>query len=90
MFGNYGSNNDRGILGQSDLGKKYENKPTNLPGSEKLPGCKFELISQYLLGDEIFPFWILRPYSGVSLTEEQKIYNYRQSAVRRVIENADF
>ena len=90
MLGNYSSNNDSEILGQSDLGKKYENKPTNLPGPGNLPGRKFELISQHLLGDEIFPFWILRPYSGVSLTEEQKIYNHRQSAVRRVIENANF
>ena len=42
-----------------------------------------------MVGDEIFPLktWLLRPYPGV-LTEFQRVFNYRQSRARRVIENA--
>ena len=50
-----------------------------------------ELESPYfLLGNEIFPLSnrLMRPYSGKSLTSEtRKIFNYRLSLVRRVIEN---
>ena len=45
----------------------------------------------FLVGDEIFPLkkWLMRPYPGTDLAcEENKIYNYRHSMVRRVIENA--
>ena len=38
----------------------------------------------------MFPLkdWIRCPYPGKSITEEQKMYNYRLSRDRRVIENA--
>ena len=42
------------------------------------------------LGDEIFPLtnWLMRPFSGKSLiNEKRKIFNYRLSRVRRIIEN---
>ena len=41
-----------------------------------------------MVGDEIFPLktWLMRPYPG-QLTEEQRVFNYRLSRARRVIEN---
>ena len=46
-----------------------------------------------MVGDEIFPLkpWLMRPYPGTGtgkMSESQKVYNYRQSRARRVIENA--
>ena len=43
-----------------------------------------------MLGDEIFPLkkWLMRPFPGRNATEEEKIYNYRHSRARRVIENS--
>ena len=44
----------------------------------------------FLVGDEAFPlqFWLLRPYPGQGILEEQRIFNYRLSSARRVIEDA--
>ena len=41
------------------------------------------------MGDEAFPLqsWLLRPYPGQGILEEQRISNYRLSSARRVIEN---
>lgn len=89
--GQFGSNNDSGVLASSSMGVAFEN------GSLKVPDCA-EInedtgkVPYYLVGDEIFPLktWLMRPYPGTALVndEEKKIYNYRQSRARRVIENA--
>ena len=87
--GGYGSNNDSGILVNSIMGKRFERGTLDLPVAKDLPGCSFTPLPYYLLGDEIFPLkpWLIRPFPGRNMTEEQRIYNYRQSRARRVIEN---
>ena len=50
-----------------------------------------ESLPFYLLGNEIFPLkpWLMRPYPGPMMVYETvKIFNYRHSRERRVIENA--
>ena len=44
----------------------------------------------YVVGDDIFPLkpWLLKPYPGKNISEEQAIFNYRLSRARRTIENA--
>lgn len=45
----------------------------------------------FLVGDEIFSLkpWLMRPISGNKLVDERsKVFNYRHSRARRVIENA--
>lgn len=43
----------------------------------------------WVMGDETFPLklWLLRPYPGKNLTEEQYVYIYRHARARRVTEN---
>eukprot|EP00795_Rhopilema_esculentum_P005709 gene5709-10959_t len=89
-LGQYGSNNDSGVLANSQMGRMFEDDALNVPGERKLCGDDQKSLPYFLLGDEIFPLktWLLRPYPGQNANEEQKVYNYRHSRARRVIENA--
>ncbi|XP_066910825.1 putative nuclease HARBI1 [Clytia hemisphaerica] len=88
--GSYGSNNDSGVLANSEMGMRFEEKDFDLPKDEKLSGCNFGPLPYFLVGDEIFPlkYWLMRPFPGRFLLEEERIYNYRHSRARRTIENA--
>ena len=82
--GQYGSNNDRGVLAQSKISSGFENNTLNLPESKVLPGKKVD-IPYFLVGDEIFPLkpWLLCPHPGMLLQLLEMIYNYRHSRIRR-------
>jgi len=61
----------------------------DIPPSKNLPNTN--IATHYaFVGDEAFPLklYMLRPYSRDNLTDAQRIFNYRLSRARRVIENA--
>ena len=88
-LGGYGSNDDCGILLNSEMGRRLEEKRINLPIAEDLDGCNYKSLPYYLICDKIFPLklWLMRPSPGGNMTEEKQIYSYRQSRGRRIIEN---
>jgi hypothetical protein len=51
---------------------------------------KIALDGGFIVGDDAFPLkhYLLKPFSGSNLTFGQKIYNYRTSRARRIVENA--
>ena len=67
-FGSYGSNNDC---------EELEANTFNIPEDEPLDGCNFTPLPYFLLGDDIFPLkkWLIKPYLGRNLSEEQNIYH---------------
>ena len=77
----YGSNNDSGILANSEMGKLFEEDQLNVPPDCKLSKDDEHSLPYFLLGDEIFPLkkWLMRPYPGKNASEEERIYNYRHS-----------
>ncbi|XP_051170914.1 uncharacterized protein LOC127287835 [Leptopilina boulardi] len=88
--GEMGSNNDAGIFNESPIGQCMKQQQLHLPkGVAKLPGSE-ETTSAMFLGDEIFPISknFIVPYGGINLDEASRIFNYRLSRARRVIENA--
>lgn len=87
--GQYGSNNDSGVLLKSKINEGFETNSIQLPEPETCEGCDFDPLPYYLVGDEIFPLktWLMRPFPG-KLEEQQRVFNYRLSRARRVIENA--
>ena len=63
----------------------------SLPVAECLENSlTFGKVPYFLVGDKAFPLqsWLLRPYPGQRIPEEQCIFNYKLSRACRVIENA--
>ena len=89
-LGQYGSNNDSGILANSEMGQMLDNDLLNVPEDSKLTDNHEETLPYFLLGDEIFPLkkWLMRLFPGKNATEEERIHSYRHSRARRCIENA--
>lgn len=90
-IGSYGRNSDGGIFAKSAIGKKLDSKMFNVP--EPTPLVENGKPEPYVVvGDEAFPLknYLLRPYSRHYLgdNEPNKIFNYRLSRARRVVENA--
>ena len=87
--GEDGSNNDSRVLKNSRMGRKFGANKMNIPSPAKISKSDDLELPYFLLGDEILPLsnWLMRPYSGKALTSEtRKIFNYRLSRARRVIE----
>ena len=78
------------MLSNSLMGEGLETNTFNIPEGEPLDGCKFTPLPYFLLRDNIFSLkkWLIKHYPGRNLSEGQKIYNYRVSRARPVIENA--
>lgn len=89
-IGAYGRNSAGGIFASSKLGKAIENNMLNIPNDKPLPETD-KVMPHVLVGDEAFPLskHLLRPYPrSQSPSDAQKIFNYRLSRARRVVENA--
>ena len=89
--GSYGKNHDAGVFTQSRFGKALLNGKLNLPPNETLTDASdLGQLPHVFIGDEAFPLLpnMMRPYGGRGITEEQRIFNYRLSRARRIVENA--
>lgn len=84
-----GSGSDGGVFHQTELRECLEEGTLGLPPPSPLPGGD-RSVGYYLVGDEAFPLkpWLMKPVPNRCLTREQRIYNYRLSRTRRVVENA--
>lgn len=88
--GSYGKNSDGGIFANCSFGKAWlNNYNLDLPESEPLPFTNIN-VPLVLVADEAFPLRnnILRPFPGRNLSVRERIFNYRLSRARRVVENA--
>lgn len=87
--GSYGKDSDGGILAKSTLGRGLERGTLSIPGQTALPNTSVEL-PYVIVGDEAFPLksYLMRPYPGQNLDNSKRIFNYRLSRIRRVVENA--
>lgn len=90
-IGAYGRNSDSGILSGSKLGQLLQNNSLGIPPNKCLSGTP-EKMPHVFVGDEAFPLTnhMMRPYPGSQVTgdEEKKIFNYRLSRARRIVESS--
>lgn len=87
-IGAYGSESDGGIFRNSVFGNMLEENLLNVPPPRRLPNS--DIVQPFVIvADEAFPLksFIMRPYPGRQLTFAERIFNYRLSRARRVIEN---
>ena len=89
--GGVGSSSDAHIYNASDLKKCIEKETIGLPPPEPLPGDPSERPTPYfLIGDDAFALssFMMKPYSKPHMLIEERVFNYRLSRARRVVENA--
>ena len=88
-IGAQGRIGDAGVFNSCSLSKALERNDLHFPDAEPLPGS--DLIVPYmLLADDAFPLktYIMKPYSRRGMKHTERIFNYRLSRARRVVENA--
>ncbi|XP_065583929.1 uncharacterized protein LOC136042942 isoform X2 [Artemia franciscana] len=84
-----GKENDSTVFRRFSFGKALEVNRLPVPGDKELPNTSCPL-PHIFIGDEAFPLKtnFLKPFSRYGdLTTDKKIFNYRLSRARRVVEN---
>lgn len=87
--GGYGKQSDGGTFQASELYKALVDKKLALPDSMPLPESNAEA-PYVFIADEAYPLlpFLLKPYSGKNLPNNQDYFNKRLSRCRKVVENA--
>ena len=89
--GTNGRASDGGIFGECSLVRaiEHQDNPLGIPPSKPLPGRTTDT-PFVILGDDDFPLksYVMKPYKKKTKEHKEKIYNYRQSRGRLVVENA--
>lgn len=87
-IGAYGHENDAGIFRRSEFGQQILEEKFQVPAASRLPNSDITA-PFFFVGDEAFPLRcnLMRPYPGQYLDVRKRIFNYRLSRARRVIEN---
>ncbi|XP_073471047.1 uncharacterized protein [Aquarana catesbeiana] len=88
--GAYGSQGDARIFRESAFGRRLHEGRLNIPESRPLPCTEEPSLPLVMVADEAFGLAenLMRPYSGTGLSRQQKIFNYRLSRARHVVECA--
>ena len=84
-----GSSSDCGVYNRSELEPALREGHINLPDPSPLPHDD-QNTPYFMLGDDAFPLrpYMMKPFSHRYLSREERIFNYRLSRGRRVVENA--
>jgi len=87
-IGAKGSQSDSGIFSNSTFGHLLYSNQLDLPPEKPLPNTTSTMPHAFL-GHDAFPLLqnLLRPYPGKFNKKPERIFNYRLSRARRVVEN---
>lgn len=80
---------DGGVLKNTIFWQKLSQNQLNIPNARELPGSN-KTFPYVFVGDEAFQLQpnFMKPYNRAVLTDEKRIFNYRLSRARRIVENA--
>ena len=84
-----GSASDCQVFNESDLKDCIHSRIIGFPAPSHLPNDN-KNTPYFILGDDAFALrtWMMKPFPARNLTHDERIYNYRISRGRRVVENA--
>jgi len=87
--GSYGRTSDGGVYNSSELAAAISCNAVKLPNDSCLPQSD-QTCPHVIVADDAFALkrFLMKPYASRNLTPSQRIYNYRLSRARRVVENA--
>ncbi|XP_039314630.1 protein ALP1-like [Solenopsis invicta] len=87
-IGGEGRHSDEGIFKNSVINYRLQHNQLYIPAPTPII-TEGKAMPYMLVADEAFQLnnFTLRPYPGKTLTNEQRIFNYRLSRARRVVEN---
>lgn len=88
-IGQTGSGSDAGVFNESPFKEAIETGKLSLPAADPLPHDD-QPLEYFLVGDDAFALktWLMKPLPLRNMTHQQRVYNYRLSRARRVVENA--
>ncbi|RZF37589.1 hypothetical protein LSTR_LSTR003154 [Laodelphax striatellus] len=88
--GEAGKHSDGGVFHSSTFGRLFNDKKLNLPKPKTLFKTKTTNFPYVFVADEAYALsrHMMTPFNKNSLTRERRIYNYRQSRARRIVECA--
>ena len=84
-----GSASDGSVFNASELKEACESGDIGFPDPEPLPNDDKDM-PYFIIGDDAFPLktWLMKPFSRHHMDNEERIFNYRLSRARRIVENA--
>ena len=88
-IGAEGGAGDAGCFVRTTLHDAINNGRIGFPEPEPLPQRE-DNIPYHIVGDDAFAMksWLLKPFSHRSMVHHERVFNYRLSRARRVVENA--
>jgi hypothetical protein len=89
-IGTNGRISDGGVYAKSGLAASLQTNSLNIPAARPL-SLNHQPVPHVIVADEAFPLkeYLIKPYSGKLTTSRQRrIFNYRLSRARRIVENA--
>ena len=87
--GSNGRVSDGGVFNGCTLRQALEDESINFPPPEPLPGDT-RPINYFIVADDAFGLkhYLMKPFAILNLLFAQRVFNYRLSRARRVVENA--
>ena len=87
-IGDIGRQSDGSVYGCSHLGFGIENNQLNIPNPAKLPNSD-KVLPYVFVADDAFGLkrHMMKPFPSQNLPLEERVFNYRLSRARRIIEN---
>jgi len=84
-----GACSDSQVFNISQLKAQIDDETIGFPEPAPLPNDDKD-IPYFIIGDDAFPLktWMMKPFSRRDLSREERIFNYRLSRARRIVENA--